>query len=259
MFLNSRQGKLHKWLTIRVEDKMIRQLTGVNIRTSRRTLTVARHTFILILLLLTMSNHREEWLFPHLGLFEWSWLIFSHAFWFLFPIFFSSDSTFPVPTIVFLLTLYLSTLFCAIFIFFFLFLLSLALSTLPLSILFFLNSNQLFISFLFFFFFLSHEGMFEARPFALTLSLGWTPAGHHCPHTAVQLWGVVSIHTHSAIKPGEQELVGRELDAQQIYRTAEAAREKRVGNEWSRLILTFYVVHSIWCALSVSIMKACGD
>lgn len=202
-----------------------------------------------------MSNHIEEWLFPDLGLFESSWPRFSHAFWFLFPIFISSDSTFPIPTTVFLLTLYLSTLFCAIFMFFFF-------SHRPFLLYpsqFFLNSNQLFISFLFFFFFLSHEGMFEARPFSLTLSLGWPPAGHHCPHTAVQLWGVVSIHTHSTIKLGVQELVGRELDAQQIYITAEAAREKRAGNEWSRLILTFHVLHSIWCALSVSIMKACGD
>lgn len=60
---------------------------------------------------------------------------------------------------------------------------------------------------------IAHGGMPESRPPSLTLSLSWPPAGQHCCHTAVQLCGVVSIHTYSAIKLEKRELAGREVDA----------------------------------------------
>lgn len=92
---------------------------------------------------------------------------------------------------------------------------------------------------------IAHGGMPESRPPSLTLSLRWPPAGQHCPHTAVQLWGVVSIHTYLAIKLWKRELVGRELDALQIYITAEAAREEivREREEW--------MIHPGWSELSM--------
>lgn len=67
----------------------------------------------------------------------------------------------------------------------------------------------------------------ESGPPSLTLSWSSPPAGRHCPHTCVQLWRAVPVHTHCTIK--RRELKGGRLSQQIHSRSIKHLSHKGMG------------------------------